>query len=160
MILDNGIFNDLILLPFKIPNEALFLKKNYFINIETIDLNNISKSFLPKKFGNNEYTKFKPDIKICFTYKTMINNIHTKSEYTYDFIKFYYENYKYINNHLEKGYKIDIMQIKSYLEYHKGILDFYKDYGYITYENNDNCRYLAGVMKCNEENLKNNNFYI
>jgi hypothetical protein len=156
-ILDNGMLNDLILLPFKIPNEALFLKRNYFINIETIDLNKISKSFLPKKFGNNEYTRFRPELRICYVYKTMITNLNTKSEYTYDFIKFYYENYKYINNHLDEGYKIDIMQIKSYLEYHKGILDFYKDYGYITYENNDNCRYLAGVMKCDEENLIKNN---
>ena len=158
--LDNSMINDLILLPFKIPNESLFLKRNYFINIEEIDLNKLSKSFLPKKFGETEFNRFRPNIRISYIYKTMITNLNTKSEYTYDFIKFYYQNYKYINNNLEEGYKIDIMQVKSYLEYHKGVLDFYKDYGYITYENNDNCRYLAGIMKCDEKNLENNNLLL
>jgi len=161
-ILNNLLNSDIILLPFEIPNEKLFLKKQPTINIDYIDLNYLSDSYLPKKFGKYEFTKFKPIIKIPFIYKILITNIETDIKVTHEFIKFYYENYKKLNNDMnQKGYKIDNIQINNvrtpFLKYHKGVLDFFTEKGYITNNDNENCRYLAGSNKCNNETLADNN---
>ena len=59
----------------------------------------------------------------------------------------------FINNKL-----VNVIDKLEYLEYHEGVLDFFKKYGYISNIDNDNCKYLVGKMECNEENLANNNF--
>lgn len=164
-ILNNLPNNDIILLPFDVLNEELFLKKQPIINIDYIDLNYLSSSYLPKKFGKYEYTKNRPTIKICYINKILLTNIYTDPKRTYAFIKYYYENYRIINNNLDqKGYKIYNISINNYktifLEYHKGVLDFFKDKGYITNNNNQNCRYLIGTSQCTDNTLKNNNLYI
>ena len=160
--LDNNTNEDILFLPFDIQNETLFLKKNPIIIKETIDLNQLSTSYLPRKFGKFEYNKNRPDMKACYVQKILLTNNTTEEKYTYDFIKFYFENYKYINDNMKyKGYKIPGININNnkinYLDYHKGVLDFFYDKGYITNIDNDNCKYLVGKMTCNKKNLKNNN---
>ena len=161
-ILNNSLNSDIILLPFEIPNEKLLLKKQPIINIDYIDLNYLSNSYLPKKFGKYEFTKFRPIIRIPYIYKILITNIHTDIKVTYEFIKFYYENYKNLNNNMnQKGYNIDNIEINNvrtpFLKYHKGVLDFYREKGYITNNSNENCTYLVGSNKCNNETLEANN---
>jgi len=161
-ILNNLLNSDIILLPFELPNEKLFLKKQPSINIDYVDLNYLSNSYLPKKFGKYEFTKFRPMIKIPYIYKILITNIYTDPKVTYSFIKFYYENYKKINNNInQKGYKIDNIEINNFriffLKYHQGVLNFFKEKGYITNNNNENCKYLVGSNKCNNETLEANN---
>jgi len=160
--LDNVKDEDIILLPFKMPDEDLFLKKQRIINIDYIDLNNLSSSYLPKKFNDNEYTKNKPTLKICYLYKILISNISTDPSYTYEFIKFYYNNYKAINNNLiESGYKIQNISINnyktSYIDYHMGVLNFFRHKGYISNNENINCKYLAGTSECTDKSLLDNN---
>lgn len=160
--LDNNTNEDILFLPFDIQNETLFLKKNPIIIKETIDLNQLSTSYLPRKFGKFEYNKNRPDMKACYVQKILLTNNTTEEKYTYNFIKFYFENYKYINDNMKyKGYKIPSVNIDNnkinYLDYHKGVLDFFYDKGYITNIDNDNCKYLVGKMTCNKKNLKNNN---
>jgi TRAP-type uncharacterized transport system substrate-binding protein len=164
-ILNNSIDETIILSPFDIPNEELFLKKQPIINIDYIDLNQLSNSYLPKKFGKYEYTRNRPTIKICYIEKILLTNINTSIRRAYEFIKFYYENYKILNNNIEKkGYKIHDININNYktsfLEYHKGVLNFFKDKGYITYNNNENCKYLIGTTECTDDSLKDNNLYL
>jgi len=160
--LDNLNDKDIILLPFNIPDEDLFLKKQRIINIDYIDLNLLSTSYLPKKFNDNEYTKNKPILKICYLDKILISNISTNPSYIYEFIKFYYENYKSINNNLiESGYKLQNITINnyytSYIDYHMGVLNFFRDKGYITNNENPNCKYLVGTTECTDKSLLDNN---
>jgi TRAP-type uncharacterized transport system substrate-binding protein len=156
--LDKYMSEDIILLPFDIYNETLFRKKNRFIFVDYVDLNNISHSYLPKKFGNYEYNTNKPTLKICYYYKNILANNDLNEEHAYNFYKFLFENYKKINNNmLFKGYKINIKPLKNDIEYHSGVLRFLKEHGYITNTNNDNCKLLVGKMECNNQNLRNNN---
>ena len=161
-ILNNLLNSDIILLPFDIPNEELFLKKQPIINIDYIDLNYLSSSYLPKKFGKYEYTKNRPTIKIPYINKILLTNIYTDPKRTYEFVRFYYENYRTLNNNLnEKGYKIYSIQINNYktsfLDYHKGVMNFFYDKGYITNNNSENCKYLIGTSTCTDDTLKANN---
>ena len=162
--LENDATQDIILLPFKILKEELFLKKNNSLDIDYIDLNYLSDTFLPVAFGNENYNPFKPNLKICFFYRELVSNKNTKKEYVYDFMKFYLNNINYLNNNIpEEGYKLSKITIKdklSYFDYHEGSLDFFRDYGYITSIDNQNCKYLVGVKECNEKNLKDNNLYL
>lgn len=158
--IDNNIDNEIILLPFNVKNEDLFLKKNYFIHTEYVDLNYFATSYLPKKFDNNEYTINRPDFKICYIYQFLYTNIYNDEAHIYDYIKFIYQKYKYINSMLkEKGYKINVDPVEtSIIEYHAGVIKYFYEYGYYTNTDNDNCKYLVGKLKCNNVNLKNNNF--
>ena len=150
---------DIILLPFEPNNSELYMKKNYFLRTEMIDLNYLSPSYLPRKFGNNEYTKFKPNIKVCYTYIHIMSNLSTPDKFNYDFIKFYYDDFKQINEKLESGYKINLIQEKDHIPYHDGVIKYFKDYSYITNIDNDNCKYLVGKMECTEKTLKDNNLW-
>lgn len=159
--LDNNIFDDIILIPFNITDEDLFFKRNKHINTDFIDLNRLSTSYLPKNFGNYIYNINKPDFKINYTNKILITNIYTKNNYNYDFIKFYVDNYKFINDNIDdigfKLYKTDLSNPIDILDYHSGVLHYLRDNGYITTNNNPNCSYLVGTMKCTDKNLEDNN---
>lgn len=160
--IDNNIDQDIILLPFELAKEKLFLKKNSEIFVDNIDLNEISESYLPKKFGNFEYTEFRPSFKMCYNHKILLTNDQTDPIHTYSIIKFLYENWKNINNNLtEKGYKISGIDIDNinlnYLDYHPGVLKYFNEIGLITNTDNDNCKYLIGRMPCNKKNLERNN---
>jgi hypothetical protein len=160
-ILTNNPSEFIILLPFDIMNEDLFLKKNNFLHIDYIDLNKISKSFLPKSFGNYKYHYFKPNLKISYMYKILISNHETPDDYTYKLCKFLFENYKKINkNNVDFGYYLNVQPTQNKLEYHGGVLKYMKEYGYITNINNVNCPYLIGVDKCTKKTLENNNLYL
>lgn len=162
--LENDATQDIILLPFKILKEELFLKKNNSFDIDYIDLNYLSETYLPVAFGNENYNQFKPNLKMCFFYRELVTNKNTSKEYVYEFMKFYLKNINYLNNNIpEEGYKLSKIAIKdklSYFDYHEGSLNFFRDYGYITSIDNQNCKYLVGVKECNEKNLKDNNLYL
>jgi hypothetical protein len=160
--LDYNVNEDILLLPFEIIKEKLFLKKNPSIFIDYIDLNLLSSSYLPKKFGQYEYNKNRPAFKIIYVHNILLCNTNTDKKYTYSIIKFFYENWKYLNlNVPSKGYKISGIGIENrnvgYLDYHEGVLEYFNDIGLITNIDNDNCKYLIGKMSCNEKNLKDNN---
>jgi len=160
-LINNNINSDIILLPFDISNEKLFLKKQSILSIDYIDLNKLSPSYLPKKFSKYTFDRNKPNIKILYTYKILLSNIETKSEYTYAFIKFFAENYKKINNNTDPGYRILGIQLSNYsngilIDFHKGVMDYLYEKGYITTTNNNNCKYLVGTTKCTEETLADN----
>jgi TRAP-type uncharacterized transport system substrate-binding protein len=162
--IDNNSNYDIILLPFDILKEDLFLKRNRPVNIDYIDLNNLANSYLPVKFGNYEYVTYRCNLKICYFYKILVTNNNLDKDYVYNFMEFYNNNIDYINNNLtdqQRSYKfekVSVVDKLDYLTYHEGVLDFFKKYGYISNIDNDNCKYLVGKMECNEENLANNNF--
>ncbi len=154
--------NNIILLPFDIDNEDVFLKKNSIFEIDYIDLNDLSPAYLPRKFGKYEYTVNRPTIKICATYKILLAHESLPNRYTYNFVKFYFKYYKELNKTLrDKGYTLDGVDVDvkiNLLMYHNGVIDFYYDYGFLTNTDNENCKYLVGKMPCNETTLKANGF--
>lgn len=164
-ILDNKIGQGIILLPFDIDiNDVFFQKNNNTLFIDSVDLNNISSSYLPIKFGKNTFTTFKPDMNLCGGYKIMLSNIETDQKYTYNFIEFFYNNYKNINSILKNKGNL-LPSFKSYsnrstlINYHVGVKKFLENYGFVTTIDNPNCKYLVGVMPCTEETLKANNLF-
>lgn len=160
-ILNNVLNPDIILIPFEYVREELFLQQNPHINIDYVDLNLFSEKYLPKKFGDYEYTKNRPTFKMCYLNKILVTHKDTDPKITYSIIKFFFENFKYINSTLnDKSYEISKIQIDNvkinYLDYHQGVIKYFYEKGLITNTNNDNCKYLYGVMECNKENLENN----
>ena len=156
--------DDIILIPFDINNETLYLKKNYFLSIDYIDLNYLSKSFLPKSFGDYEYNVYKPSFKCCSITKILLTNNQTDNDYIYNLTKFLGENYREINNSIgDKAYNINPINIDTsktqILDFHHSALKYFKEKGYIGYYNHINCRYLAGTTECTEQSLKDNNLY-
>ena len=155
-LIDNNIYNDIILLPFDINNEDLFFYKNSFMYKKYIDLNRLSVSYLPKKFGKYEYTKFKPSIPICYINKIILCNKDVDDDTVYYFLKYIY-GIKFLDKY--DPYFINNFGInnKFYLiKYHDSSIKFFKDNSYISDIDNINCKYLLNVSECTEETLKNN----
>ena len=159
--INENILEDIILLPFDIINEDLFLKKNKNLHIDYIDLNKLSELYLPKKFSKYNYNLFKPDFKVFYSRKCLVTNITSPISRTYNFINFYYNNYKKINENIsDEGYKLhktDLLNTYNDLDFHIGVLKFFIEKGYISTNSNPNCKYLVGSLECNNKNLEINN---
>jgi len=156
--------DDMILIPFDINNETLYLRKNYFLSIDYIDLNKLSKSFLPKSFGKYEFNIYKPSFKCCSITKILLTNNQTDTDYIYNLTKFLGDNYKDINNSIgDEAYNVNPINIDTaktqILDFHHSTLKYFKEKGYIGYYDHINCRYLAGTTECTEQSLKDNNLY-
>jgi TRAP-type uncharacterized transport system substrate-binding protein len=93
--------------------------------------------------------------------RILVTNKSLKNEYTYNFIKYYSENLPYINYKFKNtGYELDnIFYNFLILKYHNGVIKYLTEKGYISNIDNENCKYLVGVMECNEKNLKANNLF-
>ena len=159
--INENILEDIILLPFDIVNEDLFLKKNKNLYIDYIDLNKLSQLYLPKNFSKYTYNIYKPDFKVFYSKKSLITNINAPEDRTYNFINFYYKNYRNINNNVsDEGYqlhKTDMLNTYNELDFHVGVLKFFIEKGYISTNSDPNCKYLVGSLECNNKNLANNN---
>jgi len=158
--INENILEDIILLPFDIVNEDLFLKKNKNLYIDYIDLNKLSQLYLPKNFSKYTYNIYKPDFKVFYSNKSLVTNINIAEDRIYNFINFYYNNYKNINENISEGYKLrktDMLNTYNELDFHNGVLKFFIEKGYISTNSNPNCKYLVGSLECNNKNLANNN---
>ena len=161
-IFDKYSSENILLLPFDINNEKVFFQKNSFFNIDYVDLNFFSDIYLPKSFGKYHYNINLPSLKMAYTYNIFITNRQLSNDYAYNFTKYYIENLDYLNYVFQNsGYKLDnhLLNNNLMLRYHDGTIKYLVEKGYISYYNNDNCKYLIGKMECNEENLRNNNLF-
>ena len=163
--IDNNVGNNIILLPFSTVKEDIFFNNFKQINLDNIDLNKLSDSYLPVKFNKIEYNTYKPDFRICSFYKILVTNKNIEYKVVSDFIDFLHKNIKY-NNNLKDNLKDNQYKFVNIfidpkiilIDYHPAIIDFYNKYGFISTNNNKNCKYLYGIMECNDKNLRNNNF--
>jgi TRAP-type uncharacterized transport system substrate-binding protein len=143
----------------------LYLKKNYYLSIDYIDLNKLSSSFLPKSFGNYEYNIYKPFFKCCSIIKILLTNNETNTNYIYNLIKFLGDNYRDINNNIrDEAYNVNPINLNTektqiLLDFHHSSLKYFKERGYIGYYEHINCKYLTGTTECTEQSLKDNNLY-
>jgi hypothetical protein len=91
-----------------------------------------------------------------------MTNKMVSNDIIYETIKTYYESIDFLNTlpeiqnnpiskvGIEKDTNMPVL-------YHNGAYKFYKEKGFITDNPNPNCKYLVGVMECNEQNLEDNN---
>ncbi len=160
--LERSVSEEVYILPFTIPRESVFYEKNFQYYPEYIDLNLTSKNYLPKKFNGEEWNQFKPNLKsLCFD-EYLITNSKVDDDIIYNIMKTYYENIDKINEFPEiKNHPLSKVNIERDTNmpilYHPGSQRFYEEKGFITNSPNPNCRYMVGVMKCDEKSLKDNN---
>ncbi len=160
--LERSVSEEVYILPFTIPRESVFYAKNFQYYPEYIDLNLTSKNYLPKRFNGEEWNQFKPNLKsLCFD-EYLITNSKVDDDIIYNIMKTYYENIDKINEFPEiKNHPLSKVNIERDTNmpilYHPGSQRFYEEKGFITNSPNPNCRYMVGVMKCDEKSLKDNN---
>lgn len=161
--LTRSVAQEVYILPFTIPRESVFYEKNFQYYPEYIDLNLTSKNYLPKKFNGEEWNQYKPNLKsLCFD-EYLITNSQVDDDIIYNIMKTYYDNIDKINEFPEiKNRPLSKVNIERDTNmpilYHPGSQRFYEEKGFITNNPNPNCRYMVGVMKCDEKSLKDNGF--
>lgn len=159
-LLNENAQKSIIILPFDIVNKDLFLKRNLELYVKNdYDLNMISSLYLPVKFENHEYTTYRPMIKLCYYNRTLLSNTKTSIDLVYSIMNLYNINYKYLNKESDIDlYPIKIYNVPSFMDYHRGVIKYLYDVGFLSNIDNPNCQYLVGKKACNYENIKNNNF--
>ena len=153
---------EIIIIPFKLEQQLQesFLAKNSFFEIDTFDLNQISASYLPKKFSNYYYFTYKPDMPILSYQHYLITNNKIDNETVSNITSVLLENISAINNILPTEFKIERIgprpNISRYILYNPTTLKIFEKYGYITNNSNPNCKLLVGVKECTNKTLENN----
>ena len=154
--------NQIIILPFELNNKLgnLFFLKNDFSKITYFDLNKITQSYLPKKFGNNYYFIYKPTIKLLTLKEILVCNKKISDSLVKDIFDFTFEYQKVFGN---SSYQINKIEPSSdlikYIPYHPVVLKRFRHFGYISNEDSGNCKYFVGVKECTKEVLENNGMY-
>ena len=157
---------DIILLPFIISKrlEEEFLIKNSFLIKDTFNLNSITAAYLPKKFDNYYYFIYRPDFPILSLQDFLITNNKISDDNINNITTLFLKNIKSINYMLNNKYQLTYIgprvHINKYLKYHPTTMKNFEKYGFITNENNDNCKYFVDVKECTKKTLKNNGFEI
>ena len=163
-LIDDNFGEEIILLPFSTPQEEKFLKRNRTLKKDTIDLNLLAQSYFPKKFGNNIYTMFRPNLTILKTYNCILGHDNNNSQNSYEIMKYLYEFRRYINSIFTQDLLINDIQAENYnvqiLLFDKGSHQYLVDKGYISFNDNPDCVNLVGSMECTNENLKNNGYFV
>ena len=161
--IDYDFNNQVIILPFELDNKLknLFFLKNDFTDITYFDLNKITQSYLPKKFGKNYYFIYKPTIKLLTLKEILICNKKINNSLVQDIFDF---TFKYKNVFNDTSFQINEIEPSSklikYIPYHPIVLERFRYFGYITNENSENCKYFVGVKECTKKVLENNGLNI
>jgi hypothetical protein len=139
-----------------------FFKKNIDINKSIIDLNDID-TFLPKIISNVYYYKYKPDFDLLIVQYYLLTNKFNDNELVIDIINIIKNNINLFNKLKEFKYNKISKYSFAYnkiddIEFSNNAIKYYYDKGYFTNSNNESCKYLVGIDKCNEETLLNNGF--
>lgn len=151
--------NDIILLPFQLTSkiENIFEKKNDFAEITYFDLNKVSQKYLPKKFGNQYYFVYRPNIRLLNLYKYLVCNKNANYSIISQVFNFVFDYREIYRN---TSYQIPLIEpsynLIKYIPYHPEILKDFRKKGYITNINSNNCKYFVGVKECTEKVLENN----
>lgn len=158
-LIEKDFMNELIILPFDLNNKLknLFFVKNDFAKLTYFDLNKITQSYMPKKFGGYYYFTYKPNIQLLSIKEFLVCNKNINHKLVDDIFKFTFE---YKNKFDKTPFKIDYIEPSSdlikYIPYHPVVLKSFRNYGYITNIDSYNCKYFVGKKECNREILNNN----
>ena len=158
-LFDKDFMNELIILPFDLNYKLknLFFMKNDFTRITYYDLNNITESYLPKKFDKYYYFTYKPNIQLLTLKQILICNKKINNdlvEEIFNFIFIYknkFNNTSFKINEIEPSY-----DLIKYIPYHPTVLKMFRKFGYITNNDSYNCKYFVGKKECTKKLLENN----
>ncbi len=158
-----NINEDYLILPFDIPLSDVFFGSNKQYYQSYVDLNNVSSNYLPKTFANKSWNRYKPDLKMLSYDEYMVTTSSIKSDVVYELISTYYNNLDLINQSpILKYAPLSKFGLESNsnipITYHDGAYKFFKEKGFISEIDNENCKYFVGVEECTKEVLENNGF--
>ncbi len=154
--LDNTFF----ILPLKNINEVLFKKIHPFVKNVAIDLNSVSKNYLPIKVNDLEYTKFRPNLD-TFQYPVLfICNKDAKPLISYEIVKGVVNNLDVLNKSdmtLKNQWNYlalpDIAN-DNFIPTHIGAKTFYNQLTVNTTNPDELCKYYIGKKKCGPEDIE------
>jgi len=161
----NKIFEDdlndtFFILPLKNINEVLFKKIHPFVKNVAIDLNSVSKNYLPIKVNDLEYTKFRPNLD-TFQYPVLfICNKDAKPLISYEIVKGVVNNLDVLNKSdmtLKNQWNYlalpDIAN-DNFIPTHIGAKTFYNQLTVNTTNPDELCKYYIGKKKCGPEDIE------
>jgi TRAP-type uncharacterized transport system substrate-binding protein len=156
----NSLNQTFFILPLKDINQELFIKMNPFIKNVSIDLNALSKNYLPIKVNDLEYTKFRPDLD-TFQYPVyFICNKNTDPKISYEIVKGISNNLDFLNKSdmtLKNKWNYlafpDIAN-DNFIPTHIGAKIFYNQITVNTTNPNELCKYYIGKKKCGPEEIE------
>ena len=92
----------------------------------------------------------------------MITNGILSYEIVYDLAKFFINYTNSLNKFLPENTKIPELKVDTdlikYMNYHPSTVKLFGDYGFRTFEDNENCKYFVGKRPCNKKTLEDNGF--
>lgn len=163
-MIDYNFEKDIIFLPFELSNKLFnqFRIKNSFAEIESFDLNKVSGSYLPKKFGDYEFRVYKPDMKFLVLDQLMVTNSFLNYDTVYNIAQFFVKYTDLLNKSLPENVKIPKFRVDTelvkFMNYHPSSVKLFGDYGFQTFEDNPYCKYFVGKKKCDKKTLVSNGF--
>ncbi len=159
-IFEDDLDNTFFILPLKNINEELFKKIYPFIKNVAIDLNSVSKNYLPIKVNNLEYTKFRPTLD-TFQYPVLfICNKDANPTISYEIVKGVVNNLDVLNKSdmtLKNQWNYlalpDIAN-DNFIPTHIGAKIFYNKLTVNTTNPDELCKYYIGKKKCGPEDIE------
>jgi len=159
-IFEEDLDNTFFILPLKNINQELFKKIHPFVKNVAIDLNSVSKNYLPIKVNNLEYTSFRPDLD-TFQYPILfICNKDAKPIISYEIVKGVVNNLDVLNKSdmtLKNQWNYlalpDIAN-DNFIPTHIGAKTFYNQLTVNTTNPDELCKYYIGKKKCGPEDIE------
>lgn len=150
-----------LILPIDFYNEDIFLKQNFYYNITYTDLNILCPIYLPKNINGQTWTIFNPSLKTLSYYDFLITHDTFNKEYVIILLELFYKYRTILNKYIDiQNNELLISKNLSWalnnpLKNADGCDYFYNEYGFMSYVDDERCKYLVGIKKCDETALKN-----
>ena len=163
---EHNINGNIQILPLDEIDENIFTSEYIYYSPIYLDLNNLSKNYLPAVLGKYNFNKFKPMLKTYSYHNYLCCNKDVDNKITYQLIKSIYNNIPNINKlKMFKNHPIEYNSVpwtSLPISIHNGVKYFFYEKGYISYgeikgdkvEEDPNCIFLIGKKECNKKNLK------
>lgn len=146
----------LAIIPIEFKDDSNFLNKNYFIQPAFVDLNLLPENYLPIRIGDETYQKFNPILRTYKVHNFILVNKNMDKELVFKITRLLFQNKSIFNrltlfetDKLSPGNLLS----KNLVDISDGTKDFYKSYGYITEDNNENCLLTVGGLPCNKTTI-------
>jgi TRAP-type uncharacterized transport system substrate-binding protein len=146
----------LAIIPIEFRDDSNFMNKNYFIEPAFINLNLLPQNYLPIRIGNENYHQFNPILRTYKVHNFILVNKKMDKELIFKITRLLFQNKKIFNRlTLFETDKISPSNLlsKNLVDISDGTQDFYKSYGYITEDNNENCLLTVGGLPCNKTTI-------
>tara|TARA_Y100001933_G_scaffold265200_1_gene336871 strand:+ start:8029 stop:9198 length:1170 start_codon:yes stop_codon:yes gene_type:complete len=89
----------------------------------------------------------------------LVTNEYVDNAYVYALTKSIFDNINYLKYKIPSWHSISpsfLTYVQQLAKYHRGARSYYKEIGYIIYNDSQSCKYLMGTGLCNDKRLGNN----